>query len=45
MLIFGRTAVESTATFYVYESLGAANEGVDFVTVATGGHSLESPVL
>jgi len=45
MLIFGRTAAGSTATFYVYESVGAANAIADLVTVASGGHSLEAPVV
>lgn len=45
MLIFGRTATGSTATFYVYESLGAAASNADLVTVASGGHALEVPVV
>lgn len=45
MLIFGRTAAGSTASFYVYESEGAAQAAVDLVTVASGGHPLESPVV
>jgi hypothetical protein len=45
MLIFGHTASGSTATFYVYESHGAESERTDLVSVASGEHPLETPVV
>lgn len=45
MLIFGSTPEGPTATFYVYESLGLAGETTDLVSVASGGHVLETAIV
>lgn len=45
MLIFGHTIAGSTATFYVYESHGVPSATTDLVSVASGEHPLETPVV